>query len=131
MDDLYRENILDHYRHPRNYGEIDQATIVQHEHNPLCGDQLSIYLLVENERIVDVKFKGKGCAISQASASMLSEELAGKSVDEAKAFDKQTILDLLGIPIGPVRLKCALLSLKTLKAGLYGVNLVDDDEDSL
>lgn len=131
MDDLYRENILDHYRHPRNYGEIEQATIVQHEHNPLCGDQLSIYLLVENERIVDVKFKGKGCAISQASASMLSEELTGKSVDEAKAFDKQTILDLLGIPIGPVRLKCALLSLKTLKAGLYGVNLVDDDEDSL
>jgi nitrogen fixation protein NifU and related proteins len=131
VDDLYRENILDHYRHPRNYGEIEQATIVQHEHNPLCGDQLSIYLLVENERIVDVKFKGKGCAISQASASMLSEELTGKSVDEAKAFDKQTILDLLGIPIGPVRLKCALLSLKTLKAGLYGVNLVDDDEDSL
>ncbi|MBM7843718.1 MULTISPECIES: Fe-S cluster assembly sulfur transfer protein SufU [Herpetosiphon] len=131
MDDLYRENILDHYRHPRNYGELEQATIVQHEHNPLCGDQLSIYLLVENERIVDVKFKGKGCAISQASASMLSEELTGKSVDEAKAFDKQTILDLLGIPIGPVRLKCALLSLKTLKAGLYGVNLVDDDEDSL
>ncbi|GAA5527674.1 Fe-S cluster assembly sulfur transfer protein SufU [Herpetosiphon gulosus] len=131
MDDLYRENILDHYRHPRNYGELEQPTIVQHEHNPLCGDQLSIYLLVENERIVDVKFKGKGCAISQASASMLSEELAGKSVDEAKAFDKQTILDLLGIPIGPVRLKCALLSLKTLKAGLYGVNLVDDDEDRL
>lgn len=131
MDDLYRENILDHYKHPRNFGELPQATIVQEEHNPLCGDQLTMYLLVEDEQIKDVRFRGKGCAISQAAASMLTETLVGKTTDEAKSVTKEDVLDLLGIPIGPVRLKCALLSLKTLKAGLYGVNAADDEQDDL
>lgn len=131
MDDLYRENILDHYKHPRNHGELANATIVREEHNPLCGDQLTLYLLVDDGTIKDVRFKGKGCAISQAAASMLTEELIGQTMDEAKQIDKQFVLDLLGIPIGPVRLKCALLSLKTLKVGLYGIGTLDDDEELL
>ncbi len=129
MDDLYRENILDHYKHPRNHGELGNATITQEEHNPLCGDQLTLYLVVDDDTIKDVRFKGKGCAISQAAASMLTEELVGKTTAEAKLIDKAFVLDLLGIPIGPVRLKCALLSLKTLKAGLYGIGNLEDDED--
>lgn len=128
MDDLYRENILEHYKHPHNYGELDSATIVQEEHNPLCGDQLTLYLLVDGDTIKDVRFKGKGCAISQAAASMLTSEIIGKSTDFAKNLDKEFVLELLGIPIGPVRLKCALLSLKTLKAGLYGIQMPDDDD---
>ncbi len=131
MDDLYRENILDHYKHPRNHGELSNATITQEEHNPLCGDQLTLYLVVDDDTIKDVRFKGKGCAISQAAASMLTEELVGKTTAEAKLIDKAFVLDLLGIPIGPVRLKCALLSLKTLKAGLYGIGNLEDDEDLL
>ncbi|HEY1011752.1 MAG TPA: SUF system NifU family Fe-S cluster assembly protein [Herpetosiphonaceae bacterium] len=128
MDDLYREHILDHFKHPRQYGDLPAATIVREEHNPLCGDQLTFYIQVDGETIQDVRFKGRGCAISQAAASMLAEELVGKSAAEAKQLDKQFVLDLLGIPIGPVRLKCALLSLKAVKAGLYGVDLADDDE---
>ncbi|GIV95672.1 MAG: iron-sulfur cluster scaffold-like protein [Herpetosiphonaceae bacterium] len=129
MDDLYRENILDHYKHPRNYGTLERPTYSREEHNPLCGDRLRIDLLVEGDVITDVRFTGRGCAISQASASMLTEELLGKTVDEAKTISKQDILDLLGIPIGPVRLKCALLSLKALKAGIYGLDIIEDDED--
>jgi len=128
VDDLYRENILDHYKHPRQYGELPDATVVHEEHNPLCGDQLTFYLQVDGDTIRDVRFKGRGCAISQAAASMLAEELVGKSTAEGKQLDKDFVLDLLGIPIGPVRLKCALLSLKTVKAGLYGVELEEADD---
>lgn len=131
MDDLYRENILEHYKHPNNYGELEHATIVQEEHNPLCGDQITMYFLIENDIIKDIRFKGKGCAISQASASMLTDEVVGKSTEFAKSLDKQFVLDLLGIPIGPVRLKCALLSLKAVKAGLYGVHRLEDEDDLL
>ncbi len=127
MDDLYRENILEHYKHPQNFGELPAATIVHEEHNPLCGDQITLYLLIEDEIIKDVRFRGKGCAISQAAASMLSEELVGRSVEDARTLDKQAVLDLLGIPIGPVRIKCALLVLKALKAGLYGLTDWEDD----
>lgn len=129
MDDLYREQILEHYKYPNNFGDLPGATIVQEEHNPFCGDQITLSLLVENDVITDVRFRGKGCAISQASASMLTEELIGKTTDDAKAMDKQAILDLLGIPIGPVRIKCALLVLKALKAGLYGVPAWDDEDE--
>jgi len=121
MDDLYRENILDHYRYPRNKGHIDNPDIQYHDVNPVCGDGLTLELKVEDDHIVDVAFEGKGCAISQASASMLTEELVGKSLDEVKALDKDFILEMLGIEIGPVRLKCALLSLKVLKAGVWGL----------
>lgn len=121
MDALYREAILDHYKHPRRKGHLEEPDIHYHDHNPFCGDELTIELKVADNTIVDAAFDGRGCAISQATASMLMEEIVGKSLDEIKEFDKEYILDLLGIEIGPVRLKCALLSLKVLKAGAYGL----------
>jgi nitrogen fixation NifU-like protein len=131
MDDLYRENILDHYRHPRNKGRLEHATHTHEEHNPVCGDIIRIDLHVNEEDVIDeVRFEGEGCAISQASASMLTEMIAGKTLEEAKELSKQDILEALGIEIGPVRLKCALLSLKVLKAGIYGLpDWTDEEED--
>jgi nitrogen fixation NifU-like protein len=131
MDDLYRENILDHYRHPRNKGRLEHATHTHEEHNPLCGDIIRIDLHVNEGDVIDeVRFEGEGCAISQASASMLTEMIAGKTLEEAKELSKQDILEALGIEIGPVRLKCALLSLKVLKAGIYGLpDWTGEDED--
>jgi len=121
MDDLYRENILDHYRYPRNKGHLDAPDIHYHDVNPFCGDEITMEVQLEGDRIRAVAFDGKGCAISQASASMLTEEIVGMTLDEVKALDKDFILDMLGIPIGPVRLKCALLALKTIKAGVWGM----------
>lgn len=122
MDDFYKENILDHYRYPRNAGTLDNPTHSHEEHNPLCGDVIRIDLRVNEDNIIEqVAFKGRGCAISQASASMLTEMIEGKSLEEAKQIGKEEILEALGIPIGPTRLKCALLSLKALKAGAYGL----------
>lgn len=129
MHDLYREHILDHYQNPRNYGEIEDPDISHEEYNPLCGDRLTIQLRLGDERVEEVKFHGEGCAISQASASMLTELVEGKSVDELKALTKDDILGMLGIPIGPVRIKCALLALKALKAGVYGVPEWDFEEE--
>jgi nitrogen fixation protein NifU and related proteins len=133
MDDFYRENILDHYRQPRNTGTLDNATHSHEENNPLCGDVIRMDLRVnEDDVIEDVAFSGKGCAISQASASMLTEMIKGKSLVEAKQIGKEEILEALGIDIGPVRMKCALLSLKVLKAGAYGLREEDwntDEED--
>ncbi len=132
MDDLYRELILEHYKHPHNAGTLDQPDISHEEHNPLCGDRIRIDLAVEQGVITDVRFQGRGCAISQAAASLLTDELRGKTLDQARAISKEDLLDLIGIPLekNPVRLKCALLSLKTLKAGVYtylGAHL-DDEE---
>jgi nitrogen fixation NifU-like protein len=122
MEDLYRENILDHYQNPRHYGTLEDPDISYQDDNPLCGDVIRIDLKVdEEERITDVAFSGEGCAISQASASMLTEEILGKTLDEVKALGKEDVLEMLGIELGPVRLKCALLSLKVLKAGVYGL----------
>ena len=133
MDDFYRENILDHYRRPRNAGTLDDATHSHEENNPLCGDVIRIDLHVNENDVIDkVAFSGKGCAISQASASMLTEMIKGKSLDEAKQIGKDDILEALGIEIGPVRMKCALLSLKVLKAGAYGLSEEEwntDEED--
>lgn len=113
---MYQENILDHYKSPRNFGKIEGATVHHHEYNPLCGDELDMFLVIdENKKIVDVKINPHGCAISVASASMLTEEIKGKAIDELKKLTKENILEMLGIPISPVRLKCALLSLDTLK----------------
>ena len=112
---MYQENILDHYKHPRNFGRIDNATIHHHEKNPLCGDEMDFYFIIKDGRIEDAKFGGHGCAISQASASMLSEELIGKSLKDVSKINKEKIIQMLGIPISPVRLKCALLSLDTAK----------------
>jgi nitrogen fixation NifU-like protein len=121
MDALYREAILDHYKHPRRKGHLDAPDIHYHDTNPFCGDEITIELKVENGVVVDAAFDGRGCAISQATASMMMEELVGKSVEELRTWDKEYILDMLGIEIGPVRLKCALLPLKVLKAGVWGL----------
>ena len=121
MDALYRENILDHYRYPRNYGKLEDADITYHDSNPLCGDEITLYLKVNDGRVVDARFEGHGCAISRASSSMMTEEIIGRTLDELKGWTKEDILDLLGIEVGPVRLKCALLSLKALKAGVWGL----------
>lgn len=113
---MYKENILDHYKNPRNFGKIENASVQHHETNPLCGDELDMYIVIgKGRKIADVKVYPRGCAISIASASMLSEEIKGKDIDELKKLTKENILEMLGIPISPVRLKCALLSLDTLK----------------
>ena len=132
MDRIYQETILDYARHPRNFGRLEDADISHEENNPLCGDVVRIDLKVgPDDRVVDVRFSGKGCAISQAAASMLTEQIQGRPLDEVKAIGKDDILELLGIPISAARMKCALLGLKVLKAGLYGVGAwpgEDDDE---
>lgn len=122
MDDMYREVILDHYKNPRNHGTLDPADFSFEDDNPLCGDRIRMDVRVgEDNKVKEVAFSGHGCAISQASASMLTEHIIGKSLDEVKQLSKDDILELLGIELGPVRLKCALLSLKVLKAGVYGI----------
>ncbi len=118
--DIYREIILDYYRNPRNYGKIDSPDITIRDSNPLCGDEIEINVKFDGDKIKDVKFTGKGCAISQASASMLTEMIMGKSLEDVKKVGKEDILESLGLPnLGPARIKCALLSLKTLKLGVY------------
>ena len=122
MESLYREAIIDYYKHPRRKGHLENPDIQYHDHNPFCGDQITIELKIADGKVVDAAFDGRGCAISQATASMLVEDVMGKSLDELKALDKEYILDMLGIELGPTRLKCALLSLKVLKAGVWGLD---------
>ena len=122
MDDLYREIIIERYKNPLNKGELEPNQFSFEDDNPLCGDNIRIDLRVdENEIITEAKFSGHGCAISQASADLLLDEIIGKPLNEVKKFTKEDLLDLLGIELGPVRLKCALLSLKVLKGGIYGL----------
>lgn len=129
MDDFYREYIIDHYRNPRNYGTIEGADVSHEEHNPVCGDRIHLDLKIEDQQIVDIRFSGDGCAISQAAASMLTEMVKGKTLEEARALSKEDVLEQLGIDLGPVRLKCALLGLKVLKVGAYGLHDWTEDED--
>lgn len=112
---LYQEIILDHYKNPRNFGEISNPTNEAKSFNPLCGDKITMQLIVDKKKIKDIKFSGVGCAISTASASMITEYLMGKSVEEAKQLTPQDIQDMLQIEVGPVRIKCALLPLEVLK----------------
>lgn len=122
MEDLYREVILDHYKNPRFNGELDPADISYQDDNPLCGDMIRIDLRIDDDNVViECAFSGQGCAISMASASMLMEDIQGKTLDEVKQYSRDDILEMLGIELGPVRLKCAMLSLKVLKVGAYGV----------
>ena len=128
MDDLYREVIIEHYKSPAYRGHLDPNDIFFEDDNPVCGDHIEITLRMDEAgRVSEAAFDGRGCAISQASADLLVESIIGKSLDQVKALKKDDVLELLGIELGPVRLKCALLSLKVLKAGVYGLGEASDD----
>jgi|SRR5579864_34534 len=131
MYDIYQDQIMDHYRNPRNKGHLDAPDASYEDHNPLCGDTIRMDLRYgpplhgdttpEQRRITEIRFSGTGCAISQATASLLTEMVAGKTVVQARDVSKEDLLDELGITLSPTRLKCALLSLKVFKAALYGL----------
>jgi len=128
MDDLYREVIIDRYKTPHYRGRLDPHDISFEDDNPLCGDHIAVTLRLDGDnRVSAAAFDGHGCAISQASADLLMESIVGKTLDEVKTLTKQDVLNLLGIELGPVRLKCALLPLKVLKAGVYGLGEASDD----
>ena len=133
MDDFYREEILEHYTHPHHYGRLDNPDISHEESNPLCGDRVRFEIKLDDagETVEDVRFSGVGCAISKASASMLSDLIVGKTLEEVRDLTKEDVLEELGIDLGPVRLKCALLPLKVVKAGVYGLGgqAAEQEED--
>jgi len=134
MSDMYRDLILEHHRYPHNYGTLDPHDVSQEEHNPLCGDRIRLDLRIADGKIAAVAFSGKGCAVSQAAASMLTDELIGMDLDQVRQYGKAELLELIGLPLdkNPVRLKCALLSLKALKVGVYrylGQHIETDDLD--
>jgi nitrogen fixation NifU-like protein len=130
MDDFYREEILEHYTHPHNYGTLESPDISHQENNPLCGDQVrfDIQLDEDGQTIKDARFSAVGCAISKASASMLSDLIIGRTLEEIQGLSKEDVVDELGIDLGPVRLKCALLPLKVVKVGAYGLEESPDQD---
>jgi len=118
--EIYKEIILDNYRNPRNFGDLEDPDIEHKDYNPLCGDELRFQIkLDEDQRVSEVRFTGQGCAVSQASASMLTERIQDMTLDEIRALEKKDILDMLGINVSPTRLECALLPLKVVKLGVY------------
>ncbi len=133
MDNLYRDFILEHYREPHNRGTLDPHDLGFSDSNPTCGDELSMTLRLDEagERIADVAFDGRGCAISQASASIMTDELRGRSLDDVRAMDPRGVVEALGVPIGPARLKCALLGYKVLQGAVTGAAARWPDEDEV
>ena len=117
-DGIYRENIIDHYKNPHNKGLIKNADIKFTENNPLCGDVITITIKISRKKIEDIKFEGRGCAISQSAASMMTDELKGKALEEASGFTREKVIGMLGIEIGPVRTKCAVLGMVAMKEGI-------------
>lgn len=131
FDDLYRDNILDHAKHPRCQGTIENPDVTYEDANPLCGDRLRMDFRIRDGRLEQVRFSGAGCSISQASASMLCEAIEGRTLEEIRKLGRDDVLEMLGLDLGPVRLKCALLALKTVKAGVYGIsNWPGEDEEA-
>ena len=118
MDSLYKEIVLDHYKNPHNFGTLDPADYTAEDSNPLCGDQIRMDLRVEDGIVTDVKFTGRGCAVSMASASILTDMIKGQPLDEVRAITKDDLLEEIGIPVSPARLKCATLGLNVLKLSL-------------
>lgn len=129
MDDFYRDYILDHYRNPRNFGHLDRADARASDVNPLCGDTIEMELQIDGDRVADVRFSGKGCAISQASASMLTEAIKGMKVEDVARLSKDSVLENVGIGISPTRMKCAMLGLRVLKSAAIGEMAGWPDED--
>jgi nitrogen fixation protein NifU and related proteins len=129
MDDFYRDYILDHYRSPRNFGHLDRVDASAEDLNPLCGDTITMELQVDDGKVSDVRFSGKGCAISQASASMLTEEIKGMKLEDVARLSKDIVLENVGIGISPTRMKCAMLGLRVLKSAAIGEIAGWPDED--
>lgn len=125
-DSIYREQILDHNKNPRNKGTLENPEFTYQDVNPLCGDEIRVDVQTDGDRVTEVRFSGRGCAISQAAASILTEMVDGQSLDDVKAISREDLLDELGVPISPARMKCAMLGLKVLKAGIYGVPPADE-----
>lgn len=130
MDDLYRQYIIEHYREPRNHGHLDHPDIHAADTNPLCGDRIEIDLRLDGDRVVEVRFDGRGCAISQASASMLTERIEGATLDDLRALTPDDIFEMLGVTIGPARQRCALLALRVLHQGIGGSYTGRYDEEA-
>jgi nitrogen fixation NifU-like protein len=119
-DEIYKEIIMDHYKNPRNFGKIEGADFSAEDNNPLCGDHVEMAVKLSDGKVADVKFIGRGCAVSMAASSIITELIQGMSLEDLRKFDKEQLLEAMGNPdLGPVRVKCALLPLKTLKLGLY------------
>lgn len=127
---IYAEEIIAQYEHPHNKGKIANATTSFHEYNPTCGDDITVYMTIKDGKVSDVKFDGSGCAISVASASMLTDEIKGKHVEEVEKLGVQGLIDLIGIDPGPARLKCATISLKSIKKALFLYQHKEVDEST-
>ena len=129
MDDFYRDYILDHYRNPRNFGTLEHSDVEAEDLNPLCGDQIRMQLELDDGVVKDVKFSGKGCAISQASASMLTEVVKGMKLSDVAKLSKEVVLENVGIGISPTRMKCAMLGLRVLRSAAIGELAAWPDEE--
>jgi nitrogen fixation NifU-like protein len=132
MDPLYREYIIDHYKNPRNFGELKERDVEFRDRNPLCGDELGVHIKLDGDRVSELRFHGQGCAISQATASIISEELIGKTVAEIAELDRHFVVDEIGLELSPTRLKCGLLGLKVAQGALVGTSeWPDGTEDAV